>query len=232
MIAAVKDKLLSARTLLNPIKISQILGDLNDHISTNLKIWELIKLWDMFGSVDQKNIINKVLDNSESGLLLNTVSDGGAYILLPRSGDFSEIEYMINNIFSDAPEEIKNNITQERATIEVRNGTWINGLASKMTVDLERYGFTVIRVGNSSRQNFQKSVIYDLTYGEKEKSMSLLKEKTGANVSFGLPQWLIDDIDREMGNEKNPIQPDFILVLGQDADSTNSGKENQENTAE
>ncbi|OGF26235.1 hypothetical protein A2303_03485 [Candidatus Falkowbacteria bacterium RIFOXYB2_FULL_47_14] len=232
VIAAVKDKLLSARTLLNPIKISQILGDLNDHISTNLKIWELIKLWDMFGSVDQKNIINKVLDNSESGLLLNTVSDGGAYILLPRSGDFSEIEYMINNIFSDAPEEIKNNITQERATIEVRNGTWINGLASKMTVDLERYGFTVIRVGNSSRQNFQKSVIYDLTYGEKEKSMSLLKEKTGANVSFGLPQWLIDDIDREMGNEKNPIQPDFILVLGQDADSTNSGKENQENTAE
>ncbi len=97
-----------------------------------------------------------------------------------------------------------------------------------MALDLEKYGFNVIRIGNSSRQNFQKSVIYDLTYGGKIESLSVLKDKTKANVSFNLPQWLIDDISKDLANEKNPEQPDYILILGQDADKTESGVENIE----
>ena len=182
--------------------------------------------------LDKKNIVNRVLDNSPNGLLVDTISKDGAYILAPRSGDFAEIQYFINNIFSDVPKEIKAEVSRERATVEVRNGTWINGLASQSALDLEKYGFMVVRVGNSSRQNFQKSVIYDLTYGEKAKSLSILKNKTGANISLGLPQWLMDDISSDLNDEKNPIQPDFILVLGQNADATESGAENMENVIE
>ena len=73
---------------------------------------------------------------------------------------------------------------------------------------------------------FEKSVIYDLTFGEKNKSLKILKNKTNANISFGLPQWLVNDISNDLENEKNPIQPDFILVLGRDADKSKSGTEN------
>ena len=40
--------------------------------------------------------------------------------------------------------------------LDSRNGTWINGLAGQASVDLERYGFVVTKISNSSRQNFQK----------------------------------------------------------------------------
>ena len=42
-----------------------------------------------------------------------------------------------------------------------------------------------------------------------------------------MPEWLVNDISEELKYEKNSIQPDFILILGQDADQTDSGSENK-----
>ena len=228
ILEAAKNKILSMSVLLKPKMISNIINEYNEHVSTNLKVWEIIKLWDLFKDIDKEHIINKVIDNSPNGLLVESISEEGAYILSPRSGDFAEIQYFINNIFSDAPKEDKIRVSKERATVEVRNGTWINGLASKTALDIEKYGFIVVRIGNSSRQNFEKSVIYDLTYGEKMESLTILKNKTNANISFSLPEWLVKEISNELENEKSPIQPDFILIIGRDADITESGIENTE----
>ena len=229
---AVKEKILGMHILFKPSMISDIINEFHEHITTNLKIWELVKLWDMARDIDKNNIINKVLDNSPSGLLYDSISEQGAYILTPRSGDFAEIQYFVNNIFSEAPTDLKAEVANERATVEVRNGTWINGLASQSALDLEKLGFIVLRIGNSRQQNFEKSVIFDLTYGEKMKSLTILKNRTGANISFGLPQWLVDEISNDLEAEKNPVQPDFILILGQNADITNSGETNPENQPE
>ena len=228
VIEAAKNKFLSKNTLFRPSIITNIIDELQEHLSTNIKIWEAIKLWNMFKDVSGENITNKVLDNSSSGLLIDGRGEDGAYILTPRSGDFAEIQYLVNNIFSDAPVEAKTKVKVEKVSLDIRNGTWINGLASESALDLEKYGFNVVRISNSSQKDFQKSVIYDLTYGEKMESLSILKEKTGANVSFSLPQWLIDNIKEELADEKNPEQPDFILILGQDADKTSSGADNPE----
>ncbi|MFH1822738.1 MAG: LCP family protein [Patescibacteria group bacterium] len=228
VLEATKDKLLSKYILFKPMMISNIINQLQEHVSTNLKIWEILNLWNLIKDTKKENLINKVLDNSPSGLLKDTISEQGAYVLIPTSGDFAEIVYLVHNIFSDVPLESKTKVATEKATIEVRNGTWINGLANQKALDLEKYGFEVIRIGNSSHQNFQKSVIYDLTFGEKIESLSILKEKTGANVSFAIPQWLIDDITNDLADEVNPEQPDFLLILGQDADATGSGVENIE----
>ncbi|MEA1962830.1 MAG: LCP family protein [Patescibacteria group bacterium] len=231
IILSVKNKLLDSKNLLKPKMIFDIIENFQDHISTNFKVWEIVKLWDMFNEIEKGKITNKVLDNSPNGLLTESISKQSAYILSPRSGDFAEIQYFVNNVFSDAPKEVKVKVSEERATIEVRNGTWINGLASKTALDVEKLGFIVVRIGNSSRQNFQKSIIYDLTYGEKTKSLAILKEAVDADVSFGLPDWLIEEISLEISNENNPIQPDFILILGQNADESNSGEENIEDMA-
>lgn len=232
IILAVKNELLSAKTFFNPVKLSELYQNYQENVSTNLKIWEMLKLWEYAKDINRESITNRVLDNSQSGLLIDGRSDIGAYILKPRSGDFNEIQYFVNNIFTDAPKELKARVAQERATVEVRNGTWVNGLASQTALDLEKYGFLVVKIGNSSQQNFQKSVIYDLTYGEKNQSLGILKEKTGANIALGLPQWLVDEIDQENDREINPIQPDFIFILGQDADKSESGTVNQEESAD
>jgi LCP family protein required for cell wall assembly len=228
VIEAAKEKFLSKSIIFRPTIITNVIDELQEHMSTNLKIWEIIKLWDIAKNISKENITNKVLDNSSSGLLVDARGEDNAYILTPRSGDFSEIQYLVNNIFSDAPIQTKEKVAVEKATLEVRNGTWINGLASVTAMDLEKYGFNISRIGNCSQQNFQKSVIYDLTFGEKMESLSVLKEKTGANASFSMPQWLIDEIREEVADEKNPEQPDFVLVLGQDADKNSSGTANIE----
>ena len=226
ILAAIKDKVLSLHILFKPTKIINIANQIQENFQTNLKIWEMVKLWNWLKEVKNENIITRVIDNSPEGLLVSTITSDGAYILLPRGGDFTKIQYLVNNIFAEAPVQDKTKINQEKASLEVRNGTWINGLASKVALDLEKYGFKVVRVGNSSQQNFQKSVIYDLTYGEKIQSLTVLKDLTGANVALGLPEWLKADLAGELAGEINPIQPDFIIILGQEADKTKSGAEN------
>ena len=226
ILSAVKEKVMSLNMLFRPGTISKIIADITGNYQTNLKIWEIIKLWGLVKDINGADIINRVLDNSPGGLLVDAVGADGAYLLSPRSGNFSEIQYLLNNIFDEAPINDKEKVTREKAAIEVRNGTWINGLASRVALDLEKYGFDIVRIGNSHQQNFQKSVIYDLSYGAKIQALQILKDRTNANVALGMPQWLIDDMAKDLANEKNPIQPDFILLLGKDADATRSGVEN------
>jgi LCP family protein required for cell wall assembly len=233
IIQAAKQKFQDTNMVLKPKLISDILNELNNHVETNLKIWEIIKLWNIGKNIKTEDIKREVLDNSPNGLLVNRISEHGAYILIPRSGDFSEIKYFIQNILSppEEKESKKNNnkqktIIEEDVKISVRNGTWINGLASRTSIDLEKLGFDVIRVANSSKKNFETSVIYDLAFEEKTEALKKLKEETGANISFNLPEWLKEDINRDLKNEENPEKPDFILILGQSADDTKSGQEN------
>lgn len=228
IITAAKDKLLSTNYLLKPQVLTGVINETKEHLKTNLKIWEIIKLWKNFKDIEKKDIKTKVLDNGPNGLLYNTINDQGAYVLLPKNGDFEEIKYLVHNIFKEAPEEKKVEVSVEDASLEIRNGTWINGLANREAMDLEKYGFEVVRIGNSSRKNFKKSIIYDLSFGEKLKSLKILKEKTGASVSLEVPQWLRQDIEKDVEEEKAPEIPDFILIIGRDADSNMSGMENPE----
>ena len=227
ILEAVREKILSANTLLNPAKVTSIINDLNTNISTNLKIWEIVKLFGLIKNIESDSIINQVLDNSPSGLLVDSVGDNGAYILSPRSGDFSEITYLFANLLGSAKTNDGKEVIKPKDEIKVTilNGTWINGLGSRLAVDFEQEGINVVEIGNSSRHNFEKTVIYDLGYGVKRSSLEFLKEKTGANIAPTLPDWLKADLAATADTE-NKEQPDFIIILGTDADKSNSGTEN------
>ncbi|MFA5248510.1 MAG: LCP family protein [Patescibacteria group bacterium] len=228
ILQAAKDKLLKTENLFNPVVLTGIISDLNEHVSTNLKIWEIIKLWSSFKNITKEDVISKVIDDGANGLLYATRNSIGSYILMPKNGDFSEIKYLLENIFAEPSVADKAIVLPEKVTVEIKNGTWINGLAQRVALDLEKSGFVTNNVGNASRQNFEKSVIYDLTFGEKIKSLAVLKEKTGALATFELPDWLKEEITADRVANPESKRPDFILVLGQDADKTNSGGENKE----
>lgn len=211
VLEAAKDKVLSRNTLTNPATLTKIIGQLDSHIGTNLQISEMIKLWNIFKDIQKAQITNKVLDNSTSGLLIDGRGDGGAYILLPRGNNFRPIRDMIDTIFGDILQpgnnssdifvpEIKNSEIiklkkiKEPATIEILNGTWISGIASKASVVLKEAGFTVLKLGNSQERNYTRNTIYDLTYGTKEEALEALKTAYNAEVSFSWPLWLEEKI--------------------------------------
>ena len=228
IIQATKERLLLKKNLLNPKVIAGVISEFNEHIDTNLKIWEIMKLWDLFKDVSKENIINKVLDDAPDNLLTATRTPEGAYALMPKSGDFTEIQYLVENVFFSAPPGYKEKIIKEGASLEIKNGTWLNGLASRVSIDMKRLGFEITQVGNCSKQNFVNSVIYDLTYGIKKESLNILQERTRASVFIDLPDWLMADIEKDIKNNKNTSKPDFILILGRSADSTASGVINKE----
>ena len=209
-----KDKLLSKENFFKPSFISGVINELSSGLSFNLKIGEAIKLWQMFKDTSSDNISSYVLSDGPKGLLVAGRSDAGAYILSPKGGDFTEIKYLINNFFKSEEKPVFVNETNgETANIELKNGTWINGLASQTAIDLENKNFEVLRVSNCSRRDFTKSVIYDLTYGAKNESLKYLKEFLRADVYFDVPLWLSEEIKNEI-IETDEI-PDFLIILGE-----------------
>ncbi|MCX6798126.1 MAG: LCP family protein [Candidatus Falkowbacteria bacterium] len=206
---AVKEKLLSRDNLLKPVMIAKIINQLETHVSTNLEIWEMVRLWDLTKTVDRSKIINKVVDNSPDSFLIDSRGEDGAYILVPKSGNFNNIKEFIRNIFGDTGSFGSDGITElglnhttstndsakvNKATdyprLEIMNGTWINGLAGQEAGLLKEYNFNITKVGNAADRNYTKTLIYDLTYGKKATDLKILQSLTGAELAFDSPEWL------------------------------------------
>lgn len=221
LLEAVKTKLLSKQTLLNPVMVSKLVNEFSQNISTNLSIWEMLRLWELAKDVDRSQIDNRVLSDAPDGFLVSSTGADGAYILVPRSGNFSEIRNMIQNIFNDSDAKAQNGAsnlkkTQElisdNASVIINNGTWITGLAGKTSIALKESQFKIIGTGNAPERNYEKSIVYDLSYGRKNNSLEILKKITGATQAFDAPEWLQE---YKTGDKQ---QPDFLLILGSEAE--------------
>src|SRR3989339_1176219 len=217
ILIALKDKIFSFSTIFNPLKLQGIYSDISSSIDTNLKMWEIMRLRKIIESIDTSTIINKVISD-EKGNFLVAANIDGAYVLQPKTGNFDEINSMIKNIFeSTEPKEEHKPIPLR---VEVQNGTKKNGLASKTSKDIEGLGYEVTKICNAIEQDYEKTIIYDLTAGKRRKELDILREKLNADVSFSPPSWLVKpatpspvDIDTPspISNE-SPI--DFLIILG------------------
>src|SRR5690606_5442185 len=83
IVQLVKDKLLSSETLMNFDKLNQLLNNLGDNARSDFKPWELKKLYDIYNEMQNIQIYQRVLENSEEGFLYNPPANGAGYILLP-----------------------------------------------------------------------------------------------------------------------------------------------------
>ncbi len=213
VIEAVKNKLLSAKTLLNPVMLAKLSEQFSNNISTNLGTWEALRLWDIAKDVNRSEIINRVLSDAPDNFLVSAIAESGAYILTPRSGNFSAIRNMVQNIFLLNPplgEKIDNQI-DDNSSIVILNGTWVTGLAGKTSTNLKEANFEVIQVGNAAARDYSSSIIFDLTEGKNKSSLEILQRITSGAVSETNPAWLDE-------YKTSGTSPDFILIVGSDTD--------------
>jgi len=210
ILQAVKDKLLSASTLLKPAMIVRISSQLKEHIDTNISITDMIALWDQYKSTDKANLINKVIDDSADGLLVHETGIDGAYLLMPKDGNYTDIKTFVGSIFGTPPNTVIVKPLTKTVNLQIVNGTWVTGLASKIGNTLDSYNFTTTK-SNGSERNITKSAIYDLSYGKHDDAVQALKDLTGASLNYDSPAWLT--------NLKNSTStPDLVLILGTDAE--------------
>lgn len=98
VILAIRDKILSAGTLFNPVKLKELYDNYKDSVETNISFREIQSLLNLAKSSDVTNVKSIVLDDrstEDSGGLLYEPEDktlyGGQYVLIPKAGDYSQI---------------------------------------------------------------------------------------------------------------------------------------------
>lgn len=214
IIFAAKEKFFSAETLLSPKKITGILENLGEHVATSMEIWEMMRFAEIAKNAGGDKVINKVLDNSPTGLLRSEISDEGAYVLIPTKGlgKYEEIQKLSAAIFSETSEKTEETtIDHEPAEVDIRNGTKENNLAKKIGDEMSGLNFTISNIGNALTQTGnEKTVIYDFTDGKKPKALQLLRTQLNANIATGIPAYL--------RQEKSGVaqKVDFIIIVGED----------------
>lgn len=103
VIAATREKVLSFNTLTNPLKIKELFETYKKYIETNLGFPEVQALTDIGLKIKSGNVKNTII-NKENGLLISpsdNSSFGGASVLLPKGGDFSQIQAFVQEMLFD-----------------------------------------------------------------------------------------------------------------------------------
>jgi hypothetical protein len=130
------------------------------------------------------------------------MTEGGAFVLVPKSGDWSLVQKFARDMFTETAAAEK----PAPVRVAVQNGTAIAGLAQRTANELMAAGLTVVSFGNAPSRGYEKSVIYDLTGGSHPDSLTKIRAIVDANVAPSVP-----------ANVVPPPDADFILVLGQNA---------------
>lgn len=101
LIQHVKDQLLSAGTLTDFSKLNGILDSLGDNVRSDLALWEMTRFYELYSQMNNPGIYQRVLENSEEGLLYNPTDSDPAvgYILLPIGNNYDRIHAMARDIF-------------------------------------------------------------------------------------------------------------------------------------
>lgn len=172
VIAAIKTKIMSSDTFLNPVKIASLAAALGSNVKTDFDLSYTQRAIDLFKKVDTTNIRNLVFDNSEKGLLTDDSSAYAGYILIPRAGmnNFSKLQLAARNIFADQT------VATENAKITLLNGTKTGGLATRVADTLRGQDFNVVSVASADSQDYTITKIVDGTNGAKSGTITALEK--------------------------------------------------------
>lgn len=213
VIQAVKSKLFSMETFFNVSKLNDILNTLGDNVKTDIPPEEIGSFINLSKNVDTQNINNVVVDawKSDSLLKVSHIAVGNvmAFILVPRVGNFSEIQELAQNIFDQA--ELKKRaqaIKAEGASIEIINKS------------------NNIRLANNIKEMLTKNLDFkDVILSEGEKNdiveHTLLFDNSNGAKIFTEDE-LIKKLPATLSSEKllADSKANLVIVLGEDLINT------------
>jgi LCP family protein required for cell wall assembly len=200
IILALKDKILTAGTISNPLKISQLMSAFGDNMVTDVSLSDAVRMYDLTKSISSDNI--KSLDLvTAPNTLVTTGNQNGTSIDLPKAGlfNYADIQAFVRSNLKDGY------LTKENAQVAVYNGTTLAGLATTKANELKSYGYNVTTVANAPTSTYQKTVVVDLTNGADKYTKHYLETRFGVSSVTQIPDATIA-----------PGQSNFVVILGQD----------------
>ncbi len=99
VIKLIKEKALSLGTLSDFSKVNALFDSLGDNARTDMEGWEMKRFFDLYQSLGDATIAQKVLDTTEEGLLYHPETETAAgYILLPVGDTYDRIHELFRGI--------------------------------------------------------------------------------------------------------------------------------------
>lgn len=229
ILLALKDKVFSASTFLNPSRISRMLETLRANMVTNLEIAEIIRLARTAKKLEQGALTHHVIDASEDSPLYATVLNG-SYILLPKNDDWRPLQTITEYIFTPKNEQSRFAQIKESkprfVKVEIQNGTAVTGLAFRVSQLVNGQGFEVVKVGNAASRGYTHTVIYDLTNGQRADELKTLRDFLNADVTLSATGWMVsgDVVPKGISVTAEEYQKlatdediDFLIILGENS---------------
>lgn len=195
---ALAQKVLSAKTFTNPVKVSQLLDAFGDHVATDMSINDAMRLQQLARGVGGN--FESIDLASPDKSLVRTDMIAGQSVVVPVAGigDYSEIHMLMRTKLRDGY------LAKENAVVSVLNGTQIAGLAGQKAEELRSYGYNIGTVADAPTQNYQDTVIVDLTKGKKRYTKNYLQKRFDVKATAKLPDQTITTEGAH-----------FVIILGQ-----------------
>lgn len=170
ILKAIKEKALSVGIMANPAKLSAIMNIIGDHFRTDLQLWEMERFLGLMKDVNTQEIAQRVLEDSPEGLLKSS-NVNGAYVLLPKSGNYKEIQALAHSIF------LEPYILKEKARIEIQYPAKKSAQAREVEARLKEFGYNVVSVVQTPAGTYVETTITDYSKGSKPYTLDLLKSR-------------------------------------------------------
>lgn len=222
MLLAIRDKVFSVQTAVDFTAINGVLGSLSENISTSMQLWEMKRFFELARQIDTHTIKSVVFTTGPRGVLMGeTAVLGGvpASVLKTRTGNYSETQNIAQHIFDDGiGKTIDDSVTSSpeptpspssspaaaKPTIEVRNGTSINGLAKKIGDKLTKDGYKVIATTNAKANNVEQTIVY-------------APKVTQADDAAKIAEFLGGSSESDFPENEAKTTADILIILGKDA---------------
>ncbi|WP_165000335.1 LCP family protein [Anaerophilus nitritogenes] len=165
-LTALSDKLLSPKTI---VRLPKLLSTFTTYVDTNMPVSQMTSYAMYAKDINREDIHMVTIPGVPK--MINGIS-----YYVP---DMKNTEKMIQEIFSgnyktkESIDRVETNDgdqnkNKKKVTVEVLNGSNINGLATKIGNQLKKEGYDVIKVGNVDGIKYAKTHIYDRKNKESE----------------------------------------------------------------
>lgn len=197
ILLALQDKVLTAGTFTNPVKLTQLFNAFGNHVQTNLSVDDIMALYEVIGGVEDHKVVSISLADPPNDFV-TTDNIGGLSVVVPKEGtyDYAAIQNYVRNTLRDGF------LKKENASVIVLNGSGEPGLATKYAEILKGYGYNVVETGDAPTQDYSGTVIVNLRGNDKKYTKSYLEKRFGTSSTSRLP----DGIDAKTA--------DFVIIVG------------------
>jgi LCP family protein required for cell wall assembly len=205
LLTAIREKALTAGVLGNPKKVADIITILGSHVKTDLSLKEMERFIQLWKDIDSSKVISKVLDNGPTGPLVAHSGDSRGYILLPRTGDYGEVQEIAHEIFTDPY------LRQEKATLAFVNATGNVTTGKQIITLLKRYGYQVTDVTTKTQTKESETTLIDHT-SSKPYTKKFLESRYSVKATTHKSEAEFYDMTLTVGTDYAPAKTKGITV--------------------